>query len=560
MRLTSSLISIPLPAMLALVLVALTLSFAFRLFFPTPLVMESSQAGASVFFASNRESILFPRDCVVVQWAVEGIDQVFLNNQPQIGSGETQNCLTNAHPTLQVHFRDGSQQTYELPVVVLSTSPLALAILLLTFLLVTLRRQQLLILVRQPNHPFLVLCVLSVLLYLFFTHLLIVSDTVATADLPDASTAITEIVTTLALLALLFIVSVVIAQNFRKPASPASENSLHLGYFWFAGGIATVILVAGIILTVNPRGMYINAVYSPNELLLRGSKTNGYQTLAQTPDIVVMGSSRAFTLSPVYIQQKTGLTAYNMAIEGGRIEDFLIQTRQMVEFPKVLFIEVQEGMPRQPEDIAARAPLDWLPFMSKDTALLTIQKRVTGLFDLHQFAESIYTASYQVIYSRHTAEWPEFTSNGFAVRPPISASQFQQALLLDIGRIPPERCEQVDMNSAADVRAMLTIVKAHHTNIIFYLSPWHPQYMETVMQDDPQYQTCHAATVDYLSELADADSQVFFLDFSNLVSINGLDTEAGYYDSQHLTETNSNRLIDRAADTLVQAYHAAQDA
>lgn len=74
------------------------------------------------------------------------------------------------------------------------------------------------------------------------------------------------------------------------------------------------------------------------------------------------------------------------------------------------------------------------------------------------------------------------------------------------------------------------------------------------MRDDPEYQACYAATITYLNQLADSEPNVFFLDFSQLSSIDGLDTEEGFYDSQHFTEVNSRRLIEHSVDTLRRAY------
>jgi hypothetical protein len=267
-----------------------------------------------------------------------------------------------------------------------------------------------------------------------------------------------------------------------------------------------------------------------------------------------MGSSRAFTLSPTYIEQKTGFAAYNMAIEGGRIEDILIQARQMPTFPKIMLIEIQDGLPRQPNDIAARAPLNWIPYMPFSTALLTLQKRLEGLVDVNQFAEAVYTARYAALYQRQPKEWPTFEEDGFASRPLISSSELNQAILLDIGNIPPVHCEQVDESSKSEVNTLVQMAQSKHTALVFYMSPWHPQYYDTLLKDDPEYQRCHALSIAYMNDLAQSSNHVFFLDYSRLNSIGGTADESGFYDSQHLTEANSQRLIDHALDTLQLAY------
>jgi hypothetical protein len=549
-----------LAALLTFAVVALTIPQFYRLAFPAPVIIEAAQSGGHVYFSANRGVVLFPRDCVILRWDVENINQVYLNSQPQIGSGDSRMCLTSTMPTLEVHFQDGSQQTYPLTITILSRSPLAYITLLLALIATALRWPEISPLVRHPLRFLSALVILTAILFLFITHMLSLAETIASANWLDATTGVAAQMTALALLAFLLLIAAVVGQKFLLGTeSPSQSPAGYTSIRWLTAGVITLSVVAGIILAVNPRGMYFSNRYRPHELLLRDSKTAGHQQLSPPPDLVIMGSSRAFTLSPDDIHERTGLTAFNMSIEGGRIEDFLIQVRQMPILPKVLLIEVREGLPRQPDDIAARAPLTWIPLMSLDTALLTIQKRLTGLFDLHQFAESIYTAHYFDVYRRQPAEWPLFEPNGFASRPLLTASQFEQALLLDIGRLPPVRCDSVAPASQEDMNTLIQFAQSHETSLVFYLSPWHPRYYDALLRDDPGYQTCHAATVAYLTDLAQIHPNLFFLDFSNPDSMDVLDSEAGYYDAQHITAENGRRLIDHAADTLIQAYQTAQD-
>lgn len=76
------------------------------------------------------------------------------------------------------------------------------------------------------------------------------------------------------------------------------------------------------------------------------------------------------------------------------------------------------------------------------------------------------------------------------------------------------------------------------------------------MQDDEGYQACYTATVNYFHRLSDQHSNITFLDFTQLSGIEGVATEEGFYDSQHMTEANSRLLIDHAAEALLQAYHS----
>ena len=553
---------------LTLILAILMLTWAYLLLIPAPAVIDTSNAGGEVYFSADRQVILNPGDCVTLRWQVDGIRAVYLNDEAQIGVGAMPMCITskaseaNAMPRLRVTFQDGSEQTYTLTILTLATAPLTWVIMLLAFLLIFLNWTQLQPLFRRRLRFTGFIIVLVMIGGLFFTYLIPTAETIATAHWLDAANALTSQLTGLTLLAVLLMVAMNIA---RGSANPTDEKmiallpSRSLILTWGVGLMLAMGLIAGIIVTIDALGMYFGSPYPSYQLLVRGLKTDGYNQLPEAPDIAIMGSSRAFTLSPTYIHDQTNLTAYNMTVEGGRIEDVLIQVRQMRVVPKVLFIEIQEGLPRQPNDIAARAPLKWLPYMSASTALLTIQKRLEGLLDMNQFAQAIYTARYAPIYNHQPKEWPEFAPDGAAIRPPITASELERALLVDIGNIPAEHCDHIDEASQADLNTLIQIAAEHHTALVFYISPWNPRYYDAVLRDDSQYQQCHNRTVEYIQQLTEAHKSILFLDYSRLDTIGGVADESGYFDSQHLTTANSQRLLDHAASTLDLAYqYAAQ--
>jgi hypothetical protein len=541
---------------LTLILAILALVWIYLLLIPASAVIETSNAGGQIYFSANRQVILNPGDCVIVRWQVDNIKAVYLNDEAQIGFGEESMCISGKIPRLRVIFQDGSEQTYTLNTLTLTTSLLTWIILTLMLLVIILNWTQLQILFQHRLLLMSFIVVVIAIIGLFFVYLIPNTETIATAHWLDATTMLTNQITGLTLFAVLLAIAMNIIRSSPNTNSekitPPSRPIIGL---WFIGFLLAMGLIAGTIIAINPLGMYFGSPYPFYQLLVRGLKTDGYNQLAEAPDIAIMGSSRAFTLSPIYIHDTFNYTAYNMAVEGGRIEDFLIQMRQMRTFPKVLLIEVQEGLPRQPNDIASRAPFKWLPYMSATTALLTIQKRLEGLLDINQFAEAIYTARYAPIYNRQPKEWPEFAPDGAAIRSPITASELERAILVDIGNIPAERCDHVDEASQADMIALIQIATDHHMAVVFYLSPWNPRYYDSLLKDDPQYQQCHDLTAKYMQQLSKANKNILFLDYSHLEAIGGIADESGYFDSQHLTAANSQRLLDHAAKTLDLAYH-----
>lgn len=527
-------------------LAAVLLILAILVFIPTPAIIETEQNGASIFFAANRTVLLAADECVTLRWQVEHIQAVYLNQEAQVGSGETYLCGLPQQPMLDVTFQDGGKETYQLPVWALRDSPALVGLVSLAGIAALLNWRRLRAKPAQSMF-FILLCI--VVGGLFIWQVIPLVEVAASSRWLEGSDALATIFTGMGLVVFLVIVA---ALFLLRPGGGAGGE--RVAAYLFGGAGLALLVVVGTILTVNPRGMYISSRYTPHQLILRGAKMADYLALPERPEVVVLGSSRAFTISPKTITAETGLSAYNMAVEGGTIEDVLILARQMNPLPEVLFIEIQPGLPRQSNDIAARAPLGWLPHMRLETALLTLQNRFESLINLHHFAEAVYIARYARLYARQPKEWPLFEADGMASRAEISAAELEQNVLVDIGGLQPIRCDSVDEISRNEMDALILKAASEETALVFYVSPYHPQYYDERLKDEPDYQRCQQAFVDYMNEVMAASQRVFLLDFSLLTSIGGSSDETGYFDAQHLTAANGNRLIAAAADTLRAAY------
>jgi hypothetical protein len=547
--------------MLRAALAAVFVCFCYLTLLPEPVVIQTQMGAATVNVSANRHYLLLPGECVTVRWDVQHIKAVYLNGQGQVGSGEAVQCPTaGAVPELRVIFQDDSEQRYRLDVVILGQSLLGSGLLAggLAISLVLLvgwwRNSHKTNLIRVVNKHLFILPLIAV----FWLYGYSLSQTIAAANWPGASQALKTLLTTGGVVLALILIIARIPRSDNTPDKPAAPVA------WIIGSGVVLVFVSGTILFVNPRGMYFNNAFEPNQLLLRGAKTEAYRALPATPEVLILGSSRAFTLSPADIHNLTGYAAFNMAVEGGRIEDMLIQVQQIMDehkpLPKVLLLEVQDGLPREPNDIAERAPYSWLRYMQSDTALLTLQRRFERLFDLNQFAEAIYLQRYNALYIREPKEWPQFDPDGSAERPLRSPSEFEYTLQIDIGGLQPVRCDTVNGDSQRTVNQLIRIADEQRSSLVFYISPLHPRYFDDVLLNNADYQRCHSIFVHYMDDLASAHQNPFFLDYSSLSSIGGDASEKGYYDAQHITRANAARLIEAAADTLRRAYTAANGA
>lgn len=525
------------------------------LYLPAPLALETVEADAEIFFAVNKSYVFLPQDCIQVHWTVENIQAVYVNGQGQIGSGILPHCLDEfTPPTLEVQLTNGETTRYELPVTVLSHSPLfwlfiGLVLLLCAYLI----RAYWPRIKQAPRVRTVALAALWVIgVILALQHIPPTQETIATGNWREAASGIKSLLSLGAVLTLLLLITMQALTH-----KPNAQVSMRNVYGWLVGITLALGLMVTALLSVNPRGMYISSAYTPHQLLLRGAKFEAYINQEAAPELVLLGSSRMFTLSPRYIAETLGYSAFNMAVEGGRTEDILIASRfiqDQTHTPEVFLIEVQEGLPREPNDIASRAPLSWLPYMRRDTQSLTIQKRFEALFDLDHLSEALYIARYNPLYERTEQEWAVFLPDGEAERSLISNGELGGQIAVNIGTIPPLQCEGVNLISQAEITELVEITQAENQALVFYLSPWHPDYYNAHMRDNPAYQRCYQAFSAYMQDLAQTNAHVFFADYSQLAQINGLQDENGYYDSDHLTPENSRRLIDHLAPTLTAAF------
>src|SRR5262245_62939179 len=96
-----------------------------------------------------------------------------------------------------------------------------------------------------------------------------------------------------------------------------------------------------------------------------------YRTAQPPPEMVVLGSSSSFTMSPAYISQRTGRPAFNASVHGGVPEDYLAFLRYMASIdkvPKVLIVplSVELVRPNLPTGFEPHNPLK--PYLDRTSS------------------------------------------------------------------------------------------------------------------------------------------------------------------------------------------------
>ncbi len=108
---------------MALVAVIAALPLIYLYATTPPATIEVRDGDATIFFQASQSRILFPGQCVQLDWEVGGIQTVRVNGEGQIGSGSVPFCNPSKTPSIRVRLRDERVLSYPLPIEKLYFNP-----------------------------------------------------------------------------------------------------------------------------------------------------------------------------------------------------------------------------------------------------------------------------------------------------------------------------------------------------------------------------------------------------------------------------------------------------
>ncbi len=108
----------------------------------------------------------------------------------------------------------------------------------------------------------------------------------------------------------------------HAPPDPSPHDGGFLRVF-FAASAVLLGLLALLVLLTDPLGRFGTGLIPPVVSSDRDQKAALYRARTPTPEIVVLGSSRSKTIAPACLQQLTGRTAFNFAVNGAGSEDLV---------------------------------------------------------------------------------------------------------------------------------------------------------------------------------------------------------------------------------------------
>jgi hypothetical protein len=343
---------------------------------------------------------------------------------------------------------------------------------------------------------------------------------------------------------ILFLILVIATREIKLSHHHQSSSSEQVLKFTWYTFLLTLLLFAGTIFLVNPRGLYDTIIFPQLTNNIRQTKVQNYLILETSPEIIILGSSRTLTLSPGYVEQVSGHPTYNFGISGTRIEDallisLLIYDQQSESPPYVLIYEIFPEMRTEADYVAMMSPWEMLSYMDKEMRWLALETRFRELINIHQFIEALYVLQYSHQDFAPDSEWI-ILSNGLGIgRQKIDLQTALKTSMEEREEISPCDFHNFELGKEY-LEDIISLAGRHDTAIIFYTSPILPEYYNDFLANGDCYQDLYRL-MDYFQANYE---NFYYLDYTMPETIHGYTDARGFFDGQHMTEHNSNLLIE----------------
>lgn len=343
---------------------------------------------------------------------------------------------------------------------------------------------------------------------------------------------------------------------FPKVGKVPPERNIQYSHLWSVSFSAFFTALVFLVIYVNPHGRYPWNLYPFTTTAAHYQKIVLYEQLDKPPQVIVLGSSRAYTISAAYIAQTLGKETFNMAVGSAGPVDQMTLARYIVATspaPQLFIVELVAT------DLSTSAwkdymPLNLLPYMSINNALPVIKSVSLDTLSLRSLTDSLF-----LLFNRDATAYITFQSDGTGERPDRDPAAYQRNLKNQIPAVfKRNRCSELDVEGQNAIKDLAAFSEQNGIGIVFYRSPLNVEFYKQVNQENPLYKKCQRLFSEYIQVLTDTHPNVFYVDLIEYEPISSL-REEGYIDVQHLHPHASNLVIDALHDDLQKALQWADE-
>ncbi|MFA8439726.1 DUF1574 family protein [Pueribacillus sp. YX66] len=329
----------------------------------------------------------------------------------------------------------------------------------------------------------------------------------------------------------------------------------------FTTVIAISLVITSGIMTlnyiVNPHGKYNSNVLPSLVWTGRSDKASLLHKLNEDPEILILGSSRSMKIDPEFIEEKTGLSSFNAAVNSANAEDYYTMLRYSLDTlerkPNTIFLGIDV------EAFHNNTPIDErLLFNKALSKYLNAQDRISFidmLTSLLSYEET--TSSFVSLYYKLSA-YPDrstyYDDNGFLHYIQKSGTVTDENYDSKIeDYIERYRARYDGYTQLSDKRKdyfekFLALAEEENIQVIAFITTLHDDIIRD-LKKTRNYDDIKQKLVNYLNKMDEQNENFVYEDFDRVDKYNGVLT--AFYDGAHIHEKNANRITRRLLEKAV---------
>lgn len=348
-------------------------------------------------------------------------------------------------------------------------------------------------------------------------------------------------------------------------SSPVSNEKKPGDFFWGLGFWGILLIASLFTIYINPQGRFFwNKHSNYIELEVRTRKLDLYKQLERTPDLILFGSSVSFLAPMDYIEEKWGIKAFNMSVNGGEPADFVnrINTLKRISpnssIPAVVMAEILN--PGFSVNNLNQTPIEYIPDMAtlkqQTNALWATAK---GSIQIGTFSDALFT-----FYIIDRGRWnitATLSDNGTMLQSKeyLNDNLYKKSVEKNIFLLNNiQSCEKLNANGKIAFENLVQLSRTYKFSLVIYRTPINEDFYVFSGYKPSKYAACAHLFDEYMSNIAAENPNIFFKDLSQYKKIATGGKEL-YRDTHHLTAKGYKLVFETLQDEIGSAIKWAQE-
>lgn len=302
---------------------------------------------------------------------------------------------------------------------------------------------------------------------------------------------------------------------------------------------------------VNPLGKYDSNLLPSLVWTGRSDKANLLKKQDENPEVLVLGSSRTMKIDPQFIEEKTGLTSFNAAVNSANAEDYYTMLRYSLDTlehkPKavILGIDVEAFHNNSPIDERLLFNTSLSKFLN-DQDQISIIDMLTSLLSYKETVSSFVSLYYKLTeYPKRSTYYDEDGFLHYAKKSgEITNENYDSKVKEYIDRYKARFDGYTDLCKKRKdyFERFLALAEEEDIQVIAFITTLHDDIIHE-LNKTRNYADIKQELVTYLDGLKKDNGHFVYEDFDRVEKYDGSLT--AFYDGAHIHEHNANLITEQ---------------